>query len=83
MLQSTHAPPPAVNSEPEAKVSSSMKKLVLLYSDKSTFYSNNDQVWVWAEKYGVRKLTQMSRGGVDDQQPPNDNQHTQRVSHCL
>ena len=69
VLQSTHAPPPAVNSEPEAKVSSSMKRLVLLYHDKSIFHSNNDQGWVWAEEYGVRKLSQMSRGGVDDQQP--------------
>ena len=51
VLESTHAPPPPVGDEPETNVSLSMKTLVLLYHDESTFHSNDDQGWVWAEKW--------------------------------
>lgn len=51
MLESTHAPPPQVSDEPETNVSLSMKTLVLLYHDESAFHSNDDQGWVWAEKW--------------------------------
>ena len=51
VLESTHAPPPPVSDEPETNVSSSLKRLVLLYHDESTFHSNDDQGWVWAEKW--------------------------------
>ena len=39
VLESTYAPPPSVCDEAETNVGSSMKRLVLLYHDESTFHS--------------------------------------------
>ena len=52
VLESTHSPPLPVSDETGTSVSSSMKRLVLLYHDESTFHSNDDQGWVWSEKWG-------------------------------
>ena len=51
VLEATHAPPPPVSDELQTSVSSSRKRLVLIYHDESTFHSNDDQGWVWAEKW--------------------------------
>ena len=48
VLEATHRPPPPVSGERGSDV---MKRLVLLYHDESTFHSNDDQGWVWAEKW--------------------------------
>ena len=51
VLEATHALPPPVSDEPQTSVSSGRKTLVLIYHDESTFHSNDDQGWVWAEKW--------------------------------
>lgn len=48
-LESTHAPKPPVSDEPDPEPSDRWK-LALIFHDESTFHSNNDQKWMWAEK---------------------------------
>ena len=49
ILSATHAPPPSCSDEPPAQPST-VKKLVLIFHDESTFHSNDDQGWMWGEK---------------------------------
>lgn len=48
-LKLTHVPhhPASDESDPEP---SERRKLVLIFHDESTFHSNDDQKWMWAEK---------------------------------
>ena len=47
-----HAPPPFCEDEQpvEPCIRPQHKSAVLLFHDESTFHSNEDQGWMWAEK---------------------------------
>lgn len=51
ILSSTHAPPPLCTDEvSEPFIGPQRRHLVLLFHDESTYHSNEDQGWMWAEK---------------------------------
>ena len=52
ILSSTHAPPPFCTDEIplEPFIGPQRRNLVLLFHDESTYHSNEDQGWMWAEK---------------------------------
>ena len=52
ILSATHAPPPLCKDEipPEPFIGPQHRSLVLLFHDISTYHSNKDQEWMWAEK---------------------------------
>ena len=52
ILSMTHAPPPFCTNEipPEPFIGPQRRSLVLLFHDESTYHSNEDQGWMWAEK---------------------------------
>ena len=51
ILSTSHSPPPLCSDEdPSFVVPSTSRKLVLIFHDKSTFHSNEDQGWMWGEK---------------------------------
>jgi len=51
ILSSTHAPPPLCTDEvSEPFIGPQPRYLVLLFHDESTYHSNEDQGWMWAEK---------------------------------
>lgn len=54
-LESTHAPRPPVSGEPDPELS------VPIFHDESTFHSNDDQKWMWAEK-GKQPIRPKSQG---------------------
>ena len=59
-LESTHAPHPPTSDEPTLEPSH-RRKLVLIFHDESTFHSNNDQGWMWAEN-GKQPIKPKSQG---------------------
>ena len=52
IISSTHAPPPFCQDEQPVEhfIGPQCKSVVLLFHDESTFHSNEDQGWMWAEK---------------------------------
>jgi len=52
VISSTHAPPPFCEDEQpvEPFIGPQRKRVVLIFHDESTFHSNEDQGWMWAEK---------------------------------
>ena len=51
ILSNTHAPPPLCTDEvSEPFIGPQRRDLVLLFNDESTYHSNEDQGWMWAEK---------------------------------
>ena len=52
IISLTHAPPPFCEDEQptEPFIGPERKRVVLLFHDESTFHSNEDQGWMWAEK---------------------------------
>ena len=51
VLSSTHAPPPLCTDEvSEPFIGPQRRHMVLLFHDESTYHSNEDQGWMWAEK---------------------------------
>ena len=52
MISLTHAPPPFCQDEQpvELFIGLQLRIVVLLFHDESTFHSNEDQGWMWAEK---------------------------------
>ncbi|XP_065904950.1 uncharacterized protein [Dysidea avara] len=51
ILSSTHAPPPLCTDEvSEPFIGPQRRHLGLLFHDESTYHSNEDQGWMWAEK---------------------------------
>ena len=59
-LESTHAPHQPTSDEPPLEPSD-RRKLVLLFHDESTFHSNDNQGWMWAEK-GKQLIKPKSQG---------------------
>ncbi len=49
ILESTHAPPPPVSTEPTPEPSD-RRNLVLIFHDEAAYHANDDQRWMWAEK---------------------------------
>ena len=52
VISLTHAPPPFCEDEQpiEPFIGPQLRNVVLLFHDESTFHSNEDQGWMWAEK---------------------------------
>ena len=52
IISLTHAPPPFCQDEQPVEhfIGPQRKSVVLLFHDESTFHSNEDQGWMWAEK---------------------------------
>ena len=52
VLSLTHAPPPLCTDEIPAEpfIGPQRRNLVLIFHDESTYHSNEDQGWMWAEK---------------------------------
>ena len=52
ILFMTHAPPPFCTDEIPAEpfIGPQRRSLVLLFHDESTYHSNEDQGWMWAER---------------------------------
>ena len=61
-LESTHAPHPPTSDEPQPEPLD-RRKLVLIFHDKSTFHSYDDQGWMWAEK-GKQQIKPKTQGGI-------------------
>ena len=52
IISLTHVPPPFCQDEQPVEhfIGPQRKSVVLIFHDESTFHSNEDQGWVWAEK---------------------------------
>ena len=52
VISLTHAPPPFCEDEQpvEPFIGPQRKRVVLIFHDESSFHSNEDQEWMWAEK---------------------------------